>query len=59
MWSLKAMKQRLFEVNGEFFDQKEAEAYEFYKTVAVFRSVNELRSWQKKGRWPKDQVAFH
>ena len=37
---------------------KEAEAHEFYRSVAVFKTVRELRSWQKKGRWPPDQVAF-
>jgi hypothetical protein len=37
---------------------KEAMAHEFWQTTAIFESVKELRSWQKRGHWPPDQVAF-
>lgn len=39
--------------------QREAEVHEFYRTVEVFHSVQDLRDWQKKNRWPPDQIAFH
>jgi predicted esterase YcpF (UPF0227 family) len=38
--------------------QREAEAHEFYRTVAAFKSVQELLVWQKKSHWPGDQMAF-
>ena len=38
--------------------QREAEQYEFYRTVEVFHSVKDLRKWQKKGRWPARQMAY-
>jgi hypothetical protein len=38
--------------------QREAEQHEFYQTVSVFHSVEDLRKWQQKGRWPKHQIAY-
>jgi hypothetical protein len=38
--------------------QREAEQHTFYQTVSVFHSVDDLRKWQKKGRWPADQMAY-
>ncbi len=38
---------------------REARTHEFYDTVFVFHSVEELRFWQKKNRWPPNQVAFN
>jgi len=38
--------------------QREAEAHEFYQTVASIKSVQELLVWQKKSHWPGDQMAF-
>lgn len=38
---------------------REAQQFEYYQTVSVFHSVTELRAWQKKHRWPVDQVAFN
>ena len=37
---------------------REAEVYDFYNTNMVFRSAEDLRAYQKKLRWPADQVAF-
>ena len=37
---------------------KSAEVYDFYKTYQVFHSVEALRKYQKKQRWPAEQVAF-
>ena len=38
--------------------EREAQAYEFYHTTLVFHSVEALRKWQKKERWPFDQIAL-
>ncbi len=37
---------------------REAQSFEYYQTVAIFHSVEELRNWQKGNRWPSDQVAY-
>jgi hypothetical protein len=37
---------------------KSAEVYDFYNTDQVFHSVEALRKYQKKQRWPAEQVAF-
>ena len=52
---------QFFEFRNEpvvIMHQREAEQYEFYQTVSVFHSVEDLRKWQKKGRWPKAQLAY-
>lgn len=37
---------------------KEAEAYDFYQSRAVFKCADSLRRQQKKDLWPQDQVAL-
>lgn len=37
---------------------KEAEAYDFYRTVEVFKCADSLRRQQKKDKWPANQVAL-
>ena len=37
---------------------KEAEAYEMYQSTNVFTDASELRRFQKRDRWPSDQICF-
>ena len=37
---------------------KEAERWEHYQTQEVFTSPEDLIRWQKKGKWPGEQVAW-
>jgi len=37
---------------------KEAEAYEMYQSTNVFSDASELRRFQKRDRWPSDQICF-
>jgi hypothetical protein len=37
---------------------REAERFDWYHSQEVFPSPAELIRWQKKGRWPADQVAW-
>lgn len=38
---------------------KEAEAHRYYSGSSMrFKSVQELRNWQTKNRWPKNQIAW-
>lgn len=37
---------------------REAEVYDFYQTKEVFECADKLRKFQKKTRWPAEQVAF-
>lgn len=37
---------------------REAEAYEFYRSVDIFKCADSLRRQQKKDLWPQDQVAL-
>jgi len=37
---------------------REAEAYDFYNADEVFHSVEDLRAYQKKHRWPAEQIAY-
>lgn len=38
--------------------QREAEAYEFYRTAQVFRDADALRQHQLRTGWPRDQIAY-
>jgi len=38
--------------------RKEADAYEFYESSVQFKSAEELRKYQKKNRWPNEQIAY-
>ncbi len=38
--------------------QREAEVYDFYNSEHVFHNVDDLRSYQRRHRWPADQVAY-
>jgi len=38
---------------------KEAARWNHYQTQSVFASPTELIRWQKKGRWPSDQIAWN
>ena len=37
---------------------KEAEAYEMYQSTNVFGCALELRRFQKRERWPSEQIAY-
>jgi hypothetical protein len=37
---------------------KEAEVYEMYSTSEVFSTASELRRYQKRERWPSNQIAY-
>jgi hypothetical protein len=37
---------------------REAEVYDFYQTKEVFKCADKLRKFQKKTKWPPEQVAF-
>lgn len=37
---------------------KEAEAYDFYRSVEVFKCADSLIRSQKKDRWPPNQIAY-
>jgi hypothetical protein len=37
---------------------REAEAYDFYNADEVFYSVEDLRAYQRKHRWPAEQIAY-
>ena len=37
---------------------KEAEAYEMYQSTNVFATAADLRRFQKKARWPSEQIAY-
>jgi hypothetical protein len=38
--------------------QKEMDEHEFFQTTDTFNSVNELREFQKKNKWPTSQIAY-
>lgn len=37
---------------------REAEVYDFYRTVEVFKCADSLRKNQRKNKWPPAQVAY-
>jgi hypothetical protein len=38
--------------------EREAAIYEFYNTTQTFSDARALRKWQKKNRWPSEQVCY-